>query len=159
GGGVALMYDLVPIHPVQRISFNGAAGPGIDVGALGKIVRDRAGPSPPVGRAADLARIVEDELRRHGYLHPRVTPRAEVQHAPERAALVFAVDPGARTTIGRVDVTGDSGVVEAALLRQLRVAPALPYEREAISARAEKYLEERRARGYLAAKLTITATF
>ena len=51
GSGVALVYDLIPIHPVTKITFAGALdAPGIDVGQLRRAVVDRYGASPPLGR-------------------------------------------------------------------------------------------------------------
>src|SRR5207248_8213383 len=109
-GGVTLVYDLVPIHPVDRIVFTGARAAGIDTSRLRRAVVERYGASPPVGRATDLARIVEDELRQRGYLHAQVAPRAELRHEPDRATLVVALEPGARTRIGRIDVSGQPGM-------------------------------------------------
>ena len=106
-GRVALRYDLVPIHPVSRIRFAGPLGvPGIDEGALRRAVFDRYGASPPLSRVADMTRILADALRERGYLHASIAPHAEVEHDPERATLVFTIDPGARTHIGTVEVAG-----------------------------------------------------
>jgi len=47
-GRVALRYELSPIHPVTDIRFVGArAVPGIDTGALRRVIVDRYGGSPP----------------------------------------------------------------------------------------------------------------
>ena len=54
-GGVALRYDISPIHPVTRIRFLGADAPGIDRDALRRAIVDRYGVSPLVGRAADMS--------------------------------------------------------------------------------------------------------
>ena len=57
-GGVALRYELIPIHPVARIRFDGPLDvPGVDGGALRRAIVDRYGVSPPLGRAADMTRI------------------------------------------------------------------------------------------------------
>src|SRR5262245_13999923 len=61
-GGVALLYDLVPVHPVDRVVFRGTRADGIDTKALRRSVLERNGASPPIGRASDLARILEDQL-------------------------------------------------------------------------------------------------
>jgi outer membrane protein assembly complex protein YaeT len=156
-GGVSLRYDLVPLHPVQRIAFAGAQGhAGIDVGALRRDVVERYGNSPSLGRAADLVRIVEDDLRNAGYLHPTVTPRADIQHSPDRTTLVFAIEPGARTHIGAVEVVGTSGLPERALLDRLGVSRGAPYQSAALEASIARYIEERRSKGYLEATLTPT---
>jgi hypothetical protein len=106
-GRVALRYELIPIHPIARFRFDGPlAVPGIDQGELRRAIVDRYGVSPPLGRAADMTRIISDALRERGYLNPTVTPRPVLEHAPERATLVFTIDPGPRTTIGEVEIVG-----------------------------------------------------
>ena len=91
-GRVALRYDLVPIHAVARIRFDGPLRvPGIDQGALRRAIVDRYGVSPPLARAADITRILTDALGERGYLHPAIAPTAELEHSPERATLVFTI--------------------------------------------------------------------
>ena len=152
-GRVTLRYDLTPIHPISRIRF---ALPdhahGIDDGALRRAVVDRYGSTPPLSRATDMTRILADALRERGYLHPVITPRPEIEHAPERATLVFTIDPGPRTVVGSVDVVAPP-TERAAILAQLDLAPGVPYQRDALNARIERFAEERRRRGYYEAKI------
>ena len=158
GDGVALRYELSPIHPVSKISFTGTLdAPGVDLAQLRRAVVERYGVSPPLGRAAELAGIVTEALRERGYVHADVTPRAEIAHAPERATLVFTIDPGARTRVGTIDVNLPPEVSRAGLLQQVGLAPGTPYERDALGARIDKYLGARRAEGYYQAKLEATA--
>ncbi len=153
-GRVALRYDLVPIHAVARIRFDGPLrAPGIDQGALRRAIVDRYGVSPPLARAADITRILADALGERGYLHPAIAPSAELEHAPERAVLVFTIDPGARTAIGTIDVVGVPSVTRPDVLARLGLAPGAPYQREALNARIEKYIEDRRSKGYYEAKI------
>jgi outer membrane protein insertion porin family len=160
GGRVALRYDLVPIHPVSRINFAGPLSvPGIDQGALRRAIVDRYGVSPPLGRTADMTRIVADTLRERGYLHPSITPRAELGHNPERATLVFTIEPGARTTIGAVEVNAPASVGRAELLARLGIVSGAPYQREALNARIERDTAERRRRGYYEAKIVPVVQF
>src|SRR5260370_12968639 len=82
-GRVALRYELVPIHPVARVRFDGPLrAPGIDQGELRRALVDRYGVSPPLGRAADMTRILSDALRERGYLNASITPRPVLEHAP-----------------------------------------------------------------------------
>jgi outer membrane protein insertion porin family len=152
-GRVALRYELSPIHPVTAIRFTGADAPGIDAGALRRAIVDRYGGSPPLARAADMARIIADALRERGYLHAAITPRAATEHVPERAILTFAIDPGPRTTIGSVDLIGRATVSRVQLLGRLGLRAGAPYERDALNGRIERYVEERRAAGYYEAKI------
>ena len=153
-GRVILRYELVPTHPVSRLRFEGPlTSPGIDQKALRRAIVDRYGVSPPLGRAADMTRLIVDALRERGYLTPAVTPRPVLEHAPERATLVFALEPGPRTVIGEVEILGSPAVARAELIARLAVAPGAPYQREALNRRIEKYLEERRGKGYYEAKI------
>jgi outer membrane protein assembly complex protein YaeT len=160
GDGVDLLFELAPIHPVTRVLFTGVAGvPGADEGRLRSAVLDRFGASPSPGRAQDIARLVEAELGRRGYLHPRVTPRLELEHAPDRATLVLAVEPGARTTVGAVEVIGAPGIPERELLERLGITPGVPYQPELLATRIENYLRGRRDRGYYEARLAALPRF
>lgn len=154
-GGVALRYELSPIHPVTKIVFAGdLRAPGVDRGRLRRAVVDRFGASPPLGRAGEVGRVVAESLRERGYLHASVNPRAEIQHAPERARLVLTIEPGPRTRIGSVDIEGAPPALGTTLLSELRLSPGAPYERETIDARIERYVETQRKRGFYEAKVT-----
>jgi outer membrane protein assembly complex protein YaeT len=154
GRGVAIVYDLSPVHPVTRIAFVGQVDlPGIDVGQLRRAVIDRYGTSPPLGRVADLTRTIVDALRERGYLHATVQPKAERAHDPDRATLSFEIDPGARTLIGTVEIVGTPSLPGPELLKRLGLAPGAPYERTALDLEIERYIESRRKSGYYEAKL------
>ena len=107
GGGVALRYELTPIHVVSKIEFAGnLAGAGIDTGTLRRVVADRYGSSPPLGRINELSLAMADTLRQRGYRRPKISPQVAVDRGSQRATLVFQVDPGPRTTIGKAVVAG-----------------------------------------------------
>jgi outer membrane protein insertion porin family len=95
-----------------------------------------------------MTRLLEDALRERGYLHPSISIRAETEHSPERATLVFTIQPGDRTRIGRVDVIGRPALTPADLLRRLGLSAGAPYQREDLNQRIDRYVEERRNRGY-----------
>ena len=158
--GVDLLFALAPIHPVTRVLFTGIVGvPGADEGRLRSAVLDRFGASPSPGRAQDIARLVESELGRRGYLHARVSQRLELQHSPDRATLVLGVEPGARTTIGAVDVIGAPGIPERELLERLGITPGAPYQPEVLATRIDDYLSDRRDRGFYEARLAALPRF
>jgi len=152
--GIALIYELVPIHPVSRIEFRGAVNqPGIDEGQMRHAIVDLYGVSPPLGRVTELARIVEDSLKQNGYLHATAVPSAEVEHNPDQATLVFTITPGSRTAVGDVQVVGAPSVTKPELLAKLDLAPGKPYRRDALAQRIDSFVESRRARGYYEAKV------
>jgi outer membrane protein insertion porin family len=157
---VALRYELSPIHSITRIAFAGKLdSPGVDTGQLRKAVVDRYGASPPIGRAAAAAAVVADLLRERGYLHADIRPRVDILHAPDRATLVFTIAPGARTAIDSIDVVGTPTVPIAALLHRLGLLRGAPYQRDALIARIDQYIAERRKAGYYEAKLVATPSF
>jgi outer membrane protein assembly factor BamA len=157
-GRVVLRYDLMSIHPVARIRFRGRLdAPGVDEGALRRTVTDRYGVSPPLGRVADMRRLLEDALRQRGYLHAAVTPSAEAQG--DRATLIFSVEPGDRTRIGTVTVAGQPTVPEPEILNRLDLKAGAPYEPDALDARIQKYVADRRSHGYYEAKVVSDAQF
>ena len=63
GGGVALRYELSPIHVISKIEFAGAFhAPGIDINELRRVLLDRFGTSPPLGRVDQLSLTIVDAL-------------------------------------------------------------------------------------------------
>ena len=158
GGRVALVYELSPIHEVTRIEFAGSVdAPGVDTGKLRTAATDRYGPSPPLGRAVDVAAVVAEALRERGYLHVRVTPTPRLYHDPDRATLVLTLDVGARTTIGAIDVVAPPTVFRPVLLDALGIKPGAPYQREALNTRIDQYVESQRRKGYYEAKMSASA--
>ena len=158
-GGVSLLYELVPLHPVEAIEFSGGGGPGIDEGKLRQFIEERYGRTPRAARAPDMARDLESALRDAGYLKARVVPRASVEHAPERTSLMFAIEPGPRAKLGSIAVEGTPGMTPAELLGRLEMASGQAYEPARITSRVERYLEDRRRKGFYEARLTVSPAF
>jgi outer membrane protein insertion porin family len=157
GAGVALRYALDPIHPVGRIEFAGHPdAAGVDTGQLRRAMVERYGASPAVGRVDELARLVVDELHQRGYLHPVVRPRADLEHSPERATLVFDLEPGARTQVGAVHVVGTPTVSQQAFLEEMGLEAGAPWQRDALSRRIDAYVAKRRTKGYYEASVAPT---
>lgn len=155
--GAALRYELSPIHPVTDVVFApGAAAPGIDHAELRRAITDRYGTSPSLGRIDEFRQLLTDILLERGYLHAGITARADIFHDPDRATLVFAIDPGPRTTIGSIAIEGTPSVPRDELLRRLDLAPGAPYRRDALNTRIERYIADRRKAGYYEAKLAVT---
>ena len=155
-GGVALTYDMVPMHPMARVAFSGTeALSGVDDGDLRRTLVDRYGGRPPSGRAAEAARLVEDELKARGYLRAQVGHRIEVTHRPDRAVLWVDVNGGERVRIGEVRADGVPGAL--AIAGALGLATGRPFERDAIDARAAEHVADRRADGFYEARLTVAA--
>ena len=151
---VTLRYELSPIHPVTDIRFVGRTrGAGIDVGALRRIVADRYGATPPIGRTIDMIRLMSDALAEQGYLHSSVSSAVRLDHSRERAMLTFTLEPGARTTIGAIDITGTPSVPRSELLGRINLVQGAPFRRARLAAGLERYIQNRRSRGYYEAKI------
>jgi outer membrane protein assembly complex protein YaeT len=156
--GVALQYDLVPVHPVEGIRLVGSIdAPGVDEGRLRRVVVERFGSPPPVGRAPEMARLLEDQLRQRGYLHAVVTPRVELHHDPDGATLVFAIAAGARTRIGSIRSGGVSAGRD--LLDRLGLSEGAPYEPDVLVERIEQYRADQRRRGFFEARVLSSVRF
>jgi outer membrane protein insertion porin family len=156
---VALRYELSPLHPITSIKFAGNVNaPGVDTGQMRQAVVSRYGTSPPFGRAEELTQVVIDVLRQRGYLRPEVQPRAEFAHAPDRATLVFMIDPGPRAIIGSIEIAGPPTVSRPALLDRLGLSEGAVYNQESLNARIERYVAEQRKEGFYESRLVATPT-
>jgi outer membrane protein insertion porin family len=149
-GGVALRYELVPLHSVQRVDFRGALG--LSEGLLRRTMTNRFGASPPAGRAPEIARTLEQLYREHGYLRATVRSRATELHDPDRTLLEFEIDAGPQARIGTVEITGEPAEGRDAFLREVHARPSTPYDPLEIAAELADYVQKLRRRGrYLAA--------
>jgi outer membrane protein assembly factor BamA len=157
--GVALTYELTPVHIVSNIEFAGdLSGRDIDTGQLRRAVVDRYGTSPSLGRLNELATVVADALGQLGYRAARIDPQVKVERGSQRATLVFAIEPGARTRVGSIDVVGMPMMPVKDFLDRLDLAQGVPYEPDALNTRIAAYVDTRRERGYYEARVTPTVT-
>lgn len=147
GGGVALRYVLSPIHTVTKVIFKGELG--LPEGLLRGRMSERAGNTPSLARAADVAAALEDLYRERGYLRASVkTAPPIIEHDPDRATLVFEVTPGPRTVIARSIVTGRPLEPAAKIQARLEIMPGQPYEPGELRRRLADYVTTLRHRRY-----------
>lgn len=154
--GVNLMYELIPLHRVQALEFRGTLG--LDESLLRTTVADRLGPTPPVGRSTDAARILGDLYLDHGYRHPTITPRSVVEHKPDRTTLIFDIDAGRRTRVGMVTVEG-APIPAEALLDRIGLRRAEPFEQTTLVAALGRYRADLQAKGYYEARVNFLPRF
>lgn len=157
GGGVALRYNLVPIHHVERVDFRGTLGLSEDL--LRRTMVERFGATPTAGRAADVGRLLEQLYADHGYFRASVRPLSIELHDPDRTLLAFEIDAGPRTRIERVVVAGEPRASHQQVLDALDVGPGKPYRRVELQRRLTEYVERLRRRRYYQAAANHTATF
>jgi outer membrane protein assembly factor BamA len=152
-GGVSLRYVLSPIHTVTKVVFNGPLG--LSEGLLRSRMIERFGETPPLARAPEVAATLEELYHERGYLTASVqVAPAIVEHAPDRATLVFAVSPGPRTLIEHSTVTGHPVEPSAAIESQLQIAPGQPYQPGELRTRLADYVTSMRHRRYYEASAT-----
>ena len=150
--GVDLIYDLVPVHPVGDIVFQGALG--MSSGRLRTAITDRYGRTPGPAQFPEMVQIVEELHRDRGYMNPVVSGRAEVDHAREQTVLVFDVQAGVRARIGEIEITTTPGESPVNLPQQLGIEAGRPYDRTQLDERVDDYVSGLRRRGYYLADVT-----
>jgi outer membrane protein assembly factor BamA len=155
GAGVDLRYNLVPLHHVERVNFRGQLG--LSEGLLRSTMTERFSATPPVGRAAEVARVLEQVYEDHGYFAAKVQPSATELHDPDRTILNFDVEAGPRAMIRAVVVSGQPRATYAAVVNRLGVAADRPYERAVLQRRLTEYVEDLKKRRYYQAAATHTA--
>src|SRR5262249_33836736 len=112
------------------------------------------GVSPPLGRLADMVRILADAPRERGYLRAAIAPRPAVEHAPERATLGFRLGPGPRTRVGTVARARIPTAARPEAITRVNLGRGAPYQRDALNARFDRYVGERRSHGYYEARIS-----
>jgi outer membrane protein assembly complex protein YaeT len=151
-GGVALRYNLVPLHNVQRVDFRGTPSLGLSEDLLRDAVSSRFGTSPLPGRAQEIARFLEQFYRDRGFLSAAVAANASERHDPDRTLLQFNITPGSRAVIGAVAIEGTPAAGRENLLKRIHAVPGSGYEPLKITDELSKYVQRlRRKSRYLAA--------
>ena len=153
GVGVALTFDLVPVHPIVAVEFVGERG--VTTGALRRLLQDRFGARPRRDRAGEMAGAVAQAMADEGYLRATVTPDTTVRHAPDRALVTFRIVSGPQVRISETRVDGLSGADADALRARLRVLNGAPYRRRDLDARLEAARADLAARGHYEARLSV----
>lgn len=153
--GVAVIYKLMPRHPVRRITVSGDTG--ISEAALRDALETRFEGLAAAPAEADATAAVLVILRDEGFLSARATMRAGVSHAPHETTLSFDVEAGQPAPIGAVQVEGDWPGGREALLAALNARPGQPYRRSAVRDALDRLVAEMRATGRYAASASHVA--
>jgi outer membrane protein assembly complex protein YaeT len=159
GSSVALTYELVPLRTIQDVSFTGDDAPGVDADRLRRLIAQRYGSSPPPGRATDIEALIAADLKEAGYLHARITSRIDTARSGLHSMLAVTIVPGGRTRVGSIEVEGDPGMSVPQFLDALHLSRGMPFQREALNTRIDRYLDNRRSRGYFAARVSYSPQF
>ena len=154
-GGVSLRFELTPIHSVSEVEFTGALA--LSKGTLRRAMTERYGATPTVGRATDVARLLEQVYRDHGYLKPSVRAVPRQLHDPDRTVLTFEIDAGPQARIRNVEITGNPMASRSELLGKLAASPSDPYQQTELQRRLGDYVTRLKRRGYYEASATQNA--
>ncbi len=154
--GIRLRYDVVPLHPVDRVEFRGALG--LPERELRRVVVDRFGTAPTAGRAAEVADALRAAYRSRGYPQAGISTSIEETHRPDRATLVVQIESGPRAIVRDVllrQVDPD----QTAIIGLPDIQPGQPYDAAAIDRQLDAYVDRMRARGYYEARTNHVVSF
>lgn len=154
-GGVDLVYDLVPVHPVGALEFRGE--PAVSAGQLREAIIERFGRVPQVSRLPEMIQTVEQLHRDRGYMSPTVSAHAEIDHRREETILYFDIEAGVRARVRDVSLTMAPPEPVARLERRLGLVRGEPYDRVRLESRLDDYLEELRRDGHYVATVAYSA--
>jgi outer membrane protein assembly factor BamA len=157
-GGVALRYNLIPLHNVERVDFRGEPRLALSAGLLRETVSNRFGAAPPVGRAPEVARTLEQLYRDRGYLNATAVPVATEKHDPDRTILEFTIRPGRQASIANVAIEGDQPASRDQFLRGLHAVPGQVYRPDVIAEGLAKYARALRRKSRYEATASYRAT-
>ena len=144
-GGVRLRFNLEPIHPVQKVEFSGNVE--LSEGTLRNAITDRFGVTPAIGRAADVAQLLQEVYNERGYLNAAIRPSVRELHDPDRSILMFEVNAGPVARVREVNLEGDAGEPRDAFLRRIRADPGRVYERIEVDERLADFVARQRRQG------------
>jgi outer membrane protein assembly factor BamA len=150
-GGVLLIFDLTPRHPIDRLEFTFKGAAVLPIEDLERQVRDRFNGLPAPTERIEVEEEVEKILANEGYLSAVVTTALERFHDPDRSTLGVTVEAGPRTLIGTIDLRGQSTLDPSRTLARRGVVVGAPFrEREVEAALADVRDELRRKQYYTA---------
>lgn len=155
--GVRILFELVPVHAVDRVEFRGALG--LAERDLRRLVADRFGAAPAAGRAAELVEALRQAYAERGYAQASISARIEETHDPDRASLVVDVDAGPRARIASVRIVQTDAEVPLVALGLPEIRPGAPYDAAAVDGDLRRWEERMRARGYYEARASQMAEF
>lgn len=125
-GGVVAVVALWAHVRVEEVRIEGQLGMRAE--ELRRSLTVRVGEPLIEDRVLRSVYHLQDRYRAEGYFQATVRVQVSTDAARKRAAVVFAVDSGARAQIGAVEFAGDVAPLTAAELRQpLRSQPGSSY--------------------------------
>ncbi|HEU4691588.1 MAG TPA: POTRA domain-containing protein [Vicinamibacterales bacterium] len=150
GSGLRVRYVLTPLHPVDRIEFEGTLGlPEDDV--LRAVV-DRFGNSPRAARTPEIVESLRMEYRRRGYANARISSRLVETHDPDRATLIFEIESGRRLVIADRRFTQRDADVQGTVTELPDIKPGQPFDDDVIERELRAWEDRMHSRGFYEAR-------
>jgi outer membrane protein insertion porin family len=157
GAAITLVYHLTPARTVTRYDFRGELG--LDESELRRLLVDRHGTRPALGRVQAAVETLQAHYKEAGYLNARVSSAIEAI-TPESVALVMNVTSGARARVGKVDIRGQIDPARPAestperIQARLGIAPGSPFDGPDLQRRIARIIQDLRDRGHYEAAVT-----
>lgn len=146
GDGVGLLFSLIPLHPINRLNFEGNTG--LDGRSLERAVLESAGGRLTAISGDAAAAAVRRALADEGFVRPEVTWALERTHQPHGSTLVLNIEAGARQRVGIIKFEGASPLQPDEIQKFLDISPGGPYRRRALEDDLRDVAESLRTRRY-----------
>ncbi|WP_083969047.1 outer membrane protein assembly factor [Hyalangium minutum] len=148
-GGVRLVFQLTPVQQLVRLVIEG------NVALSDDEIREASGLpeyAPLDPDSVDRARAaVEQAYHRKGY--DQAYLRVSEEPSPGGVVLVFTMDEGQPTRVGRVTLTGSPGLPLSSLLEALGLEPGVVLDQARVDAGLEKLRTVLRQQRYYRARV------
>ena len=151
-GGVRVRFNVEPIHSVAKVEFEGTLE--LSEGTLRNAITERYGTTPSVGRATDVAQLLQEVYNERGYLNAAIRPKVQVLHDPDRSILIFEVSAGPVARVRNVTIDGDPGEPRETFLRRIHADTGRIYERVDVDRRLAEFVTRQRRNGRYQATAT-----
>lgn len=147
GAGIALIFNLEPSHPIDRVEFRGE--PGVASPDLENVVRDHFTGLPGLSEVNEVQDVVRRYLFNEGFRKADVTTTVVPTHDPDRATLVVNITAGSRALIASVPpIRGTSPLPREDVLRRLGIAVGQPFRPRALLVAETQLRSELRGQGF-----------
>jgi outer membrane protein insertion porin family len=99
---------------------------------LNVLVSTKPGDTFSRKEATESANRIEAALSDLGYAFAKVNPLPEVDEAKREVSINYAIDPGKRTYVRRINFVGNTGTNDETLRREMRQLEAAPFSKSAV---------------------------
>lgn len=151
-GGVALVYHLVPLRPIDRVEFEGILG--LSEGRLREALRERFGSAPTASRIEPAIGLLREVYRDNGYQAVEIAWRTVPRTDADRSTLLISINAGARLVLKRVQFVEQDALPPGVTigLPDVRDREGRPYSHDELRRTLDRWVERMRRAGYYEAR-------